>query len=532
MTIVNTKVNTASIFRSGAEVVRTGEVSLKEGTSVLEITGISASADRNTVRFFTSQPFLCTRFRFLSDKEREYRKKESDNIREEIELLNRENEARALQISLWQTNGNFTAHTGVNPAEVEAYIEALPKRILALNKETAEANKKIKDLQEKLNEAVKRESGPILYAEIQSEAEGVCALEIRYQEPQAGWNPFYEIHTDAEHPLELRMRADIRETTGEDWEDVKLSLLSGNPSLGDKLPELRPLYVDLRAPVPASPRGFSNAMGAGMRMAVMEDAAAPMAMEDTVSMAVVRAETPMAEVSEEQTMSEYLLPQRQRIPSDPNGVYADLLTFEIPADYEIVTAPRKHPHAYFTAKISTKDLPPREINYAQVYLRGIYTGDTDLNPDFSEDSVTLSLGREEHIHVTSKQVQKKSGSVLLKGQKYTEYGYETSVTNNTSKEASVVILDQIPVSQNKSVTVDIITIDGADLNEETGILKKTVKVSPKQTVTVRLAYKISWPKDKNIQEIYTPSAVQHKFCPECGSITNSNICPTCGYRIR
>ena len=529
MTTVITKPDTVSIFRSGAEVIRRGSVSLKEGTSVLEITGISAGADRNTVRFFTSEPFLCTRFRFLSDREREEMEKESDVLKEELELLKKENEARNLQIGLWQTNGDFTAHTGVNPAEVEAYIEALPSRIIRLNREILETEKKIKDLQEKADEALKRESGPILRAELTSETEGICQIELRYQEGNARWHPFYEIHTDAKEPLELRMRAEVAQTTGEDWDDVKISLLSGNPSAGDRLPELRPLYVDLSVPAPSNSVARGMMMGVGMKMAVMEDAAP--AMEDTVMMNAVRAETPAAFVNEEETMSEYILPQRMRIASDPNGVYADLLTFTIPAEYEIVTAPRKHPHAYFTARIKTADLPPREITDAQVYLKGIYTGDTDLSPDFSEEAVSLSLGRQERIHVTSKQVLKKSGNVLLKGQKYTEYGYETSVTNNSGQEATVVINDQIPVSQNKAVTVEVVTLDGAQLNEETGILRKSIRIAPKETVTVKLGYKIFWPKDKNIREIYSASAVSRTFCPECGSPLKGRVCRSCGYRI-
>ena len=531
MTAVITKANTVSIYRSGAEVVRTGEVSLPAGTSALEITGISAGADRNTVRFFTGAPFVCTRFRFLSDRERETMEKESDALKEELEFLNKQNETKALQISLWQTNGNFTEHTRTNPAEVEAYIEALPARLLRLNKEIFENEKKIKELREKIDEALRLESGPILYAEVSAENAGVCRIELRYQESQASWAPFYEIHTDAKEPLELRMRADLRQTTGEDWDDVKLSLLSGNPAAGDKLPELRPLYVDLRAPVTSMPRGVGAPMMGAMKMAVCEDAEAAMPMEDTVSMNVIRAETPAAEVNEEQTMSEYILPQRQRVPSDPNGIYADLMTISIPVEYEIVTVPRKYPHAFFTARIKTADLPPRDINDAQVYLKGIYTGDTDLSPDFSEEAVNLSLGREERIHITSKQVLKKSGNVLLKGQKYTEYGYETSVTNNTSQTTAVVIQDQIPVSQNKSVTVETVTLDGAELNAETGILKKKVTVAPKETVTVKLGYKVFWPKDKSIQEITAPSPVRRKFCPECGAPVNGRTCPLCGYRL-
>ena len=531
MTAVITKATTVSIYRSGAEVVRTGEVSLPEGTSALKIIGISAGADRNTVRFFTGAPFVCTRFRFLSDREREDTEKESDALKEELALLSKQNEAKSLQISLWQTNGDFTEHTGVNSAEVEAYIEALPERLLKLNREIFETEKKIRKLQEKIDEAVRLESGPILYAEVNAETAGICRIELRYQESQAGWSPFYEIHTDAKEPLELRMRADLRQTTGEDWEDVKISLLSGNPAAGDKLPELRPLYVDLRTQVNSMARGMGMPMMAGMKMAVMEDAEAAMPMEDTASINAVRAETPSAEVNEEQTMSEYILPQRQRIPSDPNGVYADLMTLSIPAEYEIVTVPRKYPHAFFTARIKTADLPPRDITDAQVYLKGIYTGDTNLSPDFSDEAVNLSLGREERIHITSKQVLKKSGNVLLKGQKYTEYGYETSVTNNTPQTAEVVIHDQIPVSQNKAVTVETVTVDGADLNTETGILKKKVTVAPKETVTVKLGYKVFWPKDKNIQEITASSAMRRTFCPECGSPVKGRICSSCGYRL-
>ena len=62
------------------------------------------------------------------------------------------------------------------------------------------------------------------------------------------------------------------------------------------------------------------------------------------------------------------------------------------------------------------------------------------------------------------------------------------------------ILDQLPISRDKSITIEHSDLAKAVLNETTGELKWDCELKPKQTEVIKYAYKITWPKDKNIRE--------------------------------
>ena len=81
-----------------------------------------------------------------------------------------------------------------------------------------------------------------------------------------------------------------------------------------------------------------------------------------------------------------------------------------------------------------------------------------------------------------------------------EYGYETAVTNGFEKPVTVVVKDQVPVSENKDISVDVLELSGAEQDKENGLLSWKVELEPAQTKTLKLAYKVSRPKDKNIEE--------------------------------
>ena len=71
---------------------------------------------------------------------------------------------------------------------------------------------------------------------------------------------------------------------------------------------------------------------------------------------------------------------------------------------------------------------------------------------------------------------------------------------------------------------------GAELDAETGFLTKKITLSGGQTVSVPRSYKVSLPKDKELQETQQSAASSQGFCRICGSriIGNPRFCPECG----
>jgi uncharacterized protein (TIGR02231 family) len=235
-----------------------------------------------------------------------------------------------------------------------------------------------------------------------------------------------------------------------------------------------------------------------------------------------------AEVNNDETMTEYVLSGKRDVYKDGDGTAADLQKFSLKAEYLIAAVAKADPNAYLIARIKTADLPLNDAVNAGIYLNEVYTGSICLDPDQTKEDIEITLGREEQVHVSYNTVSKKTSSVLLKAQKVTEYVYETKVSNSSAKAVEVLLKDQIPVSTGKDIVVDVVNIDGALLDKETGFLSKKVNVEAGGNASLRISYKVAWPKDKRISE----SRKGFGVCPSCGMTTDLRFCPNCGTKLR
>lgn len=92
--------------------------------------------------------------------------------------------------------------------------------------------------------------------DLNAEAAAPALLRVTYAVRGARWTPAYDarLYTagkEGKPSLELIRRAEIVQTTGEDWADVALAVSTVRTALGGSAPDLRPLIV--RYPAPAAP---------------------------------------------------------------------------------------------------------------------------------------------------------------------------------------------------------------------------------------------------------------------------------------
>jgi uncharacterized protein (TIGR02231 family) len=516
-----TQVKTVNVFRNGAEVIRTGKVELKEGMQTLYVHGLTGTASQDTARLYMEEGISCANLRFEEADRENVRSKE---LQEKIALLQKQIDVKEMQLALWQSNGDFTSHDNVTASEIQDYIEKLPERMEKLHKEIIALGKEIEDLQKKAEEEVRKENLPVLVADVTADREGSYACELHYHENASGWDPVYEIRSENEEEIEIRMRGEIREDTDEDWKDVKVSLFTGDPSTNDVLPELLPLYLNIRENNVNLFKAAGRGMAAmSMKASVdMEDA---MVMDEEAEAPMMQIETQEAEVQNEETMTEYALAGNRDILKGNKGTMADLQKYAIPAEYNIVTVPKADPHAYLVASIKSADLPVLNAVEAGIYLKGRYTGSIYLDPDMTKEKVDITLGKEERVHVSYKELAKKNSTTLLKAQKVVEHQYEARISNLSDDDIAILLKDQLPVSQNKEITVEALDLGGAKLDKDDGTLEKKMDVKAKQTEAYQFSYKVLWPKDKRIQQT---RAFKRTFCPVCGAPVSGRYCPECG----
>ncbi len=540
MLVLETAIDSVSIYRSGAEVVRRGSIELEEGTQKLYITGITGSTRYDTIRIFSTEGIKCTnqRYETLGNDQEE---KESERIQEQIDAIATQIGIREMQIEMWKSNGDFTGRSSQSPEEVAEYIEKLPERIDSLNAAIAGLRKKSSELEKEKEDALERENRTAAVVDIAVEKAGKYPFEIRYFDSNARWNPEYEIYTDGEGPLDVRMKARIRQNTGEDWNGTSVTLYSGNPASGRTLPDLGTVYLDFQVENPmlrmAAAGAMRNSM-MGMQMmsaakATADTAYYEAAVEEVAEeemMPQVRMTTDEATVNSDEAMTEYVLSGRKDIPEGGDGTSADLQNYVIPAKYELAAAPAADPRTFLTAKVKPADIPFRNAITAGVFLRNMYMSSVSIDPDLTDEEIVITLGEEERIKVSRKEVSRKAANTFLKGLRTVEYGFETKVTNLSGSPMEVVVKDQVPVSREKDITVDVLELSGMKLDKETGIVTGTVSVPGGQTVTSALSYKVSWPKDKKLAESRTHTS--GRTCPSCGATgVTGKFCYVCGSRM-
>ena len=99
-----------------------------------------------------------------------------------------------------------------------------------------------------------------------------------------------------------------------------------------------------------------------------------------------------------------------------------------------------------------------------------------------------------------KRAQKKQyrSNVLLKGQTKVEYEYEIEIRSLKTKDSALTLKDQVPVSDDKTIAVEISQISGGKFNEEIGEVVWDFELPANETKTITLSYSVAWSKDKQL----------------------------------
>ena len=540
--ITKTEVKEVSIYRRSATVIRAGIAKLEAGRNLAYIAGMTNTTDAGTflLKFPPTVKAVNMQLVHIDDVE-PGEEKESEKIQERIaELAYRVNTCN-MMAELRKTNSNFSYRTDISLDAQEEYLKKLPEELDKLHKEVTELTKAQELLNKELEEVKKEEEKPLIMVELITENAEEVPFLLQYQETSANWTPKYEVRFNGtDKPLAVSMKAKISQSSKEDWKQVKVTLFSGNPVQTDAIPDLKSTWLSFYEPpqpVPASPMmGFMGmnmaaSMAAGSAQAMSASSAPAMAMMNMDAMKQMSAmQTEEATVSEEESMTAFELPNLRDVLSDTSGNLADLKNFSVDAKYHVLCIPKMSDKSFMTAEIVSTDwpLPPAK---ASVYLKDTFAGEFYVDSYSETDTFNLSLGNDERLKVVRTELPRKTQEALLKNQKKTQYAYKISILNNSSDSVNVKVLDQIPVSTEKTIVVETSDLSGGKLSEESGELSWELSAESKKETVLNVAYSVAWPKDKRLQEkkVNMSTAVKSGTCKNCGQTgITAKFCPNCG----
>lgn len=266
---VTTSISAVKVFLSGAEVTRSGKAELLKGTATLVFAGLPEELDPANIQVSGSGAFTILgvqhRLNFLEEKqdraevvELKDRIKvlEADIAREQslLGVLDKE-DARLAK------NDVIAGDAGLSLEQLRSINDYLQSRQEALALKRLERQARIATLHEDLGK-VKLQLAQVqgkktrptseVVVEVSANAPVSGTLTLKYMVQSAGWSPTYDIRVaDITKPMELTYKAQVYQSTGEDWDKVQLALSSGEPNRDAIMPTLYPWRLDFGIPRPA-----------------------------------------------------------------------------------------------------------------------------------------------------------------------------------------------------------------------------------------------------------------------------------------
>lgn len=499
---VKTTVSEVKIYRSSAIVSRNGTMELEKGNNLVYISGMTNTAVKDSFSLAVSGRVSATNLQVVENNAVET-KLMSAELKKQIEDLDYHIHALDTVMKLREMNGDFSGRSDISVEAQEKYMEELPKQLLKLREESKILSEKKKKLESDLEQALQDEKRPLIMAELVAEESGYYIVQLQYQEAACKWIPKYEIrYNGSETPLSVSMKALIKQSSGEDWRKVRISLYSGNPVKNQELPAVRAVQLSLAGsqPYPGSrylpATGFTIPVEAGETSVLNADA-------DITALCALtelnHLEAGDAEISDGTTMKEFILPYPKDVLNGTDGNIVDLQSFDVPAIYRILSIPSQSRKCFLTAKVKPQDWPLPPAN-ASVFVNNTFVGINYVNPGSAKEYFQISLGEDERIVVERTEKTRETQDVFIKNQKRQLCGFSVFLINNSSESLPVLVKDVIPVSTDKVINVEVTNASNGYLNPETGLIKWDFQAEPGKQMKWDVEYAIAWPKDKRVVE--------------------------------
>ncbi|MBR4714087.1 MAG: mucoidy inhibitor MuiA family protein [Paludibacteraceae bacterium] len=179
------------------------------------------------------------------------------------------------------------------------------------------------------------------------------------------------------------------------------------------------------------------------------------------------------------------------IPSDGSEHEAMIGAESIPAKYTYYTAPKISPNVYMMAEVPDWKKYQLQEGKLRLFHNNTYIGESYWKPIGIEDTLHFSVGIEKNIGVERTLKATNKGKNLLRTSNKVLREWEIIVKNNKDFTVDVTVEDQIPVSTNSDIKVNLIESSQAKVNEKTGRLTWVVKLAPGEKKIINLQYEVS-----------------------------------------
>lgn len=513
---ISSEIKEIIVYQQQALINREVKTTVNEGYQQLVLIGIPNNVNKSTIQIqgkgnftilgikhqqnYLSEDTYPDELKRLQDHLEEAGEKLS-SIRNQLKILKAEEDMLNKNQSIGGTESTLTV------AQLESMTNFMVKRLTNLEnkridliKQENKQNELIVKLKKAFNDrkAFYQQHSSEVLVDIDASVTSRAVFEIEYVARNAGWYPEYDARAESEtEKLAIAYKANVYQTTGEEWKGVDLTLSTGNPSISNTKPILHPHYINIYEPQPVMMKrkalrsnARTESMDVGFAEEELDFSEAPMEIQSSVE--------DFVSIDESGVSTIYAIDQKYTIPSDGKPISIEIQSTNPTANFEYAAVPKRNKSAYLIAKVKEWDSYDMLSGKMNIYLDGAYVGDSYLQTNTTEEEIVISLGRDERVIVKRERLKDYSSKNFIGSKRKETYGYSIEIKNTKKKSIKVTVEDQVPVSQNSEVVVKVTNTGEATYNEQQGSLNWVYNLNAGETKKASFGYELNYPKGKQI----------------------------------
>ncbi len=309
-------------------------------------------------------------------------------------------------------------------------------------------------------------------------------IQLSYLVNEADWSPAYNLRLASDgKTVRLEYLAQVQQTSGEDWANVKLTLSTATPAMNAESPLLAPFWVGLTAgAAEGKDKTVANyaklrsdtsnsqyaALGAWNTLQQAPEqagwelnrlAATGQVLELNGELVLVRGGQEAARAVTEGLAVSYPLPGKMSLASRPDQQLVQIAAQPFAVSPYYVATPLLSVYVYRRANLVNTSPVPMLAGPYSAYIGGEFVGRGQMPLVACGQEVTVGFGVDTELRC-HRELKDKSDKVSW-GSRVQTFDYELRLENFKKTPVAVRLLDRIPASKGEDIQVRLLKVSQA-----------------------------------------------------------------------
>ena len=546
-------ISKVTVYRGQALVTRTVSIDLPPGASELIVKDLPAMIVPESIYAQTSDDTKVLSVRYREKAVREDTRQEVkqldaqiEDVQHQIKYAESKHKHLDLQWQMFEKLKDFTIAAAKSDLSrglltyepVESLIELIERKGLEYYQQRMELEDKIDGLKKELD-LLDRKRNELVVSQSRTEREAVLfirrasskkiAIELSYLVGGANWQQQYNLRADPKKSnVLIEYNAVVNQTSGEDWDEVALSLSTVEPTMVAAAPVLEPMLVALSNPAQtqqAGPPAFMAEQARQYQASRKANIKKGITANTELNWLAINNQAfffnagqkelqefqqQIAEISRTEGISvTYDLPGRLTLPSRSDQQLVTIASINARADFTLIATPLLTDYVYLQADLLNDSDIVLLPGQAGMFRDGQFVGRSRLPQVTIGETFTAGFGIDSQVHVTRELEDKKTH--IQGGNRIDTYDYRFTLSNYKNTPVELQLLDRLPYTDDNSIKIELAKTE-PELSTESeylrtakkkGILRWDMKLAPntieKDATIVKYSFTMEYDRNMQIQ---------------------------------